>query len=90
MQCRAVIPDEKIPKLPFVAVVKLRLEHMIIQLVQQRIALGFLQALDGLDADGVEVDRFLARCRVRAGDGMAKYLAEFLNLVLCPFDEFSR
>src|SRR5207244_13185092 len=66
----AVVPDDDVPLAPPVAVLALGLDHPAGQLVDQRVALLLLEALDLENFAGVEVERLAPGLGMSANDGM--------------------
>src|ERR1700694_4867850 len=62
----AVVPDDDVALAPAVAVLPLRLDHAVGQLVDERVALVGLESLDLQNLAGIEVERLAPGLRVRA------------------------
>src|SRR5258705_1202743 len=66
----AIVPDDDVSLAPAVAVLALGLDHKPGQLVDQRVALLLLEALDAEDLARIEVQPLPPRLRMDADDGM--------------------
>src|SRR5207237_7932805 len=62
----AVVPDDDVALAPAVAVLALRLDHALGQLVDERVALVGLESLDCQNLAGIEVERLAPGLRMRA------------------------
>src|SRR2546426_375472 len=66
----AVVPDDDVTLAPFVAVATVGLDHVAGQLLDQRVALLVVEALDSQDLSGIEVERLASGLGVGADDRM--------------------
>src|SRR5262245_61507649 len=62
----AVVPDDDVALAPVVPVLRVRLDHALRQLVDDRVALVRLQTLDAQDLARIEVETAALRLGVRA------------------------
>ena len=77
----AVVPDDDVADAPLVAVLGVRLDHALGELVDDRVALGWLQALDAQDLARIEVQRLAPGLGMRADDRMQDRLPVAIRLV---------
>src|SRR4029453_7512166 len=66
----AIVPDDDVARAPAVAILTLGLDHEPGQLVDQRVALFLLEALDAEDLARIEVQSLSPGLRMDADDGM--------------------
>src|SRR6185369_11513441 len=66
----AIVPDDDVARAPAVAILTLGLDHEPGQLVDQRVALLFLEALDAEDLARIEVQPLAPGLRMDADDRM--------------------
>src|SRR5262245_13351911 len=57
----AVVPDHDVALRPPMAILAARLDHVPLQLVDQRVTLRLLESLDPEDLAGIEVERLAPR-----------------------------
>ncbi len=86
MDQTAVVPEHDVAEAPRMMILILRLDHALVEPVQERVAFALREADDPVRPVGVEVDRLLAGLFMNAHQRMHRVL----GFVLLPFRKFGR